>query len=327
MSRCDTILPMNIRILCLIILLLSTGLFSSCNAPEQRGEVKEQVAGHVPDVQETSSDEDVINPHFTGRYCDLCHSSEPRRGGETFLMFNGDFNELCKCHNYTSDSYIHPVNVTPSDEKLAVIPREFPLPGGKITCLTCHDMYEQCRAKPEFLDLDKVSRKFYRTEIMFLRGAPYRLRTDICFRCHDEERYRPLNPHKQIDAFGEIIVEKCLYCHVEKPDEKTASFKDVILIGDLKLLCQRCHDIKRRHPANVNHFRRPSNKMFKRLKALEAENGITMPLDSEGKIFCATCHNPHERGVIPSGRPGAKGAGSPLRHRLPGKLCSSCHGM
>ena len=134
-----------------------------------------------------------------------------------------------------------------------------------------------------------------------------------------------LDPHIQLNAWGKIIVEKCLYCHTEKPDENRARFKDVKFIGDLEVICQRCHVIRGNHAGNVNHLVKPSTQALARMQAMEKEFGIILPLDENGQLTCIICHNPHDKGVIQAESPAAKGAGSKDRHRLPGRLCVECH--
>jgi hypothetical protein len=134
-----------------------------------------------------------------------------------------------------------------------------------------------------------------------------------------------LDPHTQLNAWGKIIVEKCLYCHTEKPDENRARYKDVQFIGDLEVICQRCHVIRGNHAGNVNHLVKPSTRTLTRMQAMEKEFGIILPLDANGQLTCITCHNPHDKGVIQAESPAAKGAGSKYRHRLPGGLCVECH--
>jgi len=253
--------------------------------------------------------------HYTGKYCTECHEKRPEKGGDKFLKSGGDFSQLCRCHGYEPGNYIHPVDIAPSEGKKTKIPPDLPLKNGKVSCLTCHDIYMQCRENPEL----KFSNK------KFLRGAPFQRRTDLCFRCHDEKKYKMLNPHEQVEKNGDIVVEKCLYCHLEKPDETRATFEDIKLIGDLDVLCQRCHGALDRHPANANHLLKPPAKTLATMKEIEQQFNIILPLDNEQKITCVTCHNPHERGVIPVERFGAKGAGEEFKHRLPGKICLVCH--
>lgn len=157
----------------------------------------------------------------------------------------------------------------------------------------------------------------------FLKEAPFR-RTDICLECHDENKYKIFDPHKQLNENGDIIGEKCLYCHIEKPDEIRATYQDVKLIGNPEMLCQGCHS-GRSHPADANHLLKPSVETLAIMKDVENQFGIILPLNYDGKIICATCHNPHETGLIPAERAEAKGAREEFRHRLPDKICLACH--
>ncbi len=266
-----------------------------------------------PSVFRTKELDNSTNIHYTGKYCQECHRKVPGKGNETILRYDGDYKILCRCHNNTQGAYLHPVNITLSKEKKSTIPTEFPLQNGKITCLTCHDIYLQCRKSV----LKESS----------LRGAPYQKRTDICYQCHDANKYKMLDPHIQIDKTGSIVVEKCLYCHVEKPNEKEDQYEDLKLIGDLAILCQRCHAISGNHSGNFNHMVKPSAKGMKKMETMKKKFEIILPLDENGKMTCITCHNPHEKGVIPKNMPSAKGASEKFKHRLPGKLCLECHQM
>ena len=253
------------------------------------------------------------NLHFTGKFCAVCHEKTPVKGGRNFLKYGGDFKQLCRCHNSSSESYIHPVDIKPSVDKMTRMPPDFPLQHGKMACITCHDIFAQCQKS----SMNKVT----------LRGAPYQRRTDFCFKCHDKRNYMMLNAHDQLNEKREIIVERCLFCHVEKPNEKSAAVENLKFIGGLEMLCQRCHLIRGNHSGNFNHMVKPSPKGLAIMKKIEKKFGIILPLDADGKMTCITCHNPHERGVISPGRAAARGADSKFRHRLPGKMCVECHMM
>lgn len=266
------------------------------------------------------------NLHFSGKFCSECHNAEPRENVDQALRFGVDFTATCKCHGYSAGTYIHPVDIIPSPAKKIRIPAEMPLKDGKITCATCHDIYLQCRD-------DNVAKQENRA---FLRGAPYRTRTGLCVRCHEQGKYKMFDPHNQLDHDGQIIEEKCLYCHVELPDANQGTFrssgihsKTVKLIGDLTVLCHRCHFKQSRlHPINADHFRVPSARILKNMLQNEEVLGMLLPLDYEGKVSCPTCHNPHERGVIPVERAAAKGADEKYRLRVPGQagqMCRACH--
>ncbi len=292
----------RLKFIILFIIILSSVLLFA----QEKGEHTETV----------TKDTDL---HYTGKYCTECHEKKPVEGGDTFLKFGGDFTELCKCHGYTPGTYIHPVDIIPSEEKRAKIPEDLPLLKDKLSCVTCHDIYMQCQHNPRFKILNR----------RFLRGAPYLSRTTLCFRCHDEKKYKMLDPHNQLTEKGAIVVEKCLYCHVEKPDEKLATFEEIKVIGNLEVLCYRCHFKQSQfHPINANHLRKPTDKTLAIMKESEIKLGIILPLNYEGKITCPTCHNPHERGVIPGEKASAQGASEKYRLRLSGQdlqICIACH--
>ena len=265
------------------------------------------------------------NIHFDKRYCHECHTKTPVRGGNLFLRFD-DIIQTCRCHGYTPDTYTHPVEIFPSPAIKAKIPPQLPLTNGKITCKTCHLIQWQCRP----------DRKSKRRNYIFLRVNPFLSRTAICFQCHDENQYKMFDPHNQLDASGKVIDEKCLYCHTEKPNEKTDTFnprggkgQGVKLVGNLSVLCFRCHYKQSKlHPINANHLKKPPVKILQNMRRSERQFGITFPLNYKGEVTCATCHNPHERGVIPLKKATAKGASEKARLRLPAvadKICLACH--
>jgi uncharacterized Zn finger protein (UPF0148 family) len=258
-------------------------------------------------TENTSTLPEDTDLHYSGKYCSECHEKTPEKGGEDYLKFNSDFSQLCRCHGYTPGTYIHPVDIFPSEEKKKDIPDNFPLKDGKVSCTTCHDIYLQCQKNPRYKVMNR----------RFLRGAPYVSRTTLCFRCHDEKKYTMLDPHNQLTESGAIVVDKCLYCHVEKPDERIATFEQVKLIGNLEVLCFRCHfKQSQMHPINANHLVTPPPAIVNYMKETEKKFGIILPLNYDGKITCPTCHNPHERGVIPRDRASAKGASEKYRLRL-----------
>lgn len=149
-----------------------------------------------------------------------------------------------------------------------------------------------------------------------------------------------LNPHDQIDDEGYLLWSKCLICHPEVPDIKKAkSIADVKLRfeDDIKQGCFRCHP-QRMHPGGEwigvsilnkpgapDHWIKPPEAIAKNIEKALKEIEIILPLEPKtGKIFCATCHNPHERGVL-LGR-ADKGADADWRLRSGGgPICQYCH--
>jgi hypothetical protein len=104
---------------------------------------------------------------------------------------------------------------------------------------------------------------------LFITKKPSR-KTDICLNCHDKEN-KIFDPHTQINSRGEIIQEKCLYCHQEKPDEQKATFEthkeEVKFKSDIESLCMGCHSriYHLAHPVNAGHILKPSVDMLSRV--------------------------------------------------------------
>ncbi|NOY68531.1 MAG: hypothetical protein GXP53_03435 [Deltaproteobacteria bacterium] len=297
------------KLFILIVIMLFSGLACGPSTGKNTVENAQPTPKTGPAVNTIT---EKTNIHYTGRYCSECHEQTPVYGGDKHLKFFGNYEQLCWCHSNLSDLYHHPSDIAPSAGKKIKIPADFPLKKGKLTCDTCHDIYLQCQ-----------KRLFQKTS---LRGAPYQKRTDFCYKCHDRKNYQKLNPHVQLDKNGKIIVKKCLFCHKEKPDEKHETYKEVTFIGNIEIICQRCHMIAGNHSGNFDHLTvKPSGEGLARMKKMEKKFNIILPLDKDGKMTCITCHNPHQKGVIPADKPSATGADSKYRHRLPGKLCKECH--
>lgn len=269
----------------------------------------------------------ATNVHFNELYCTECHLQRPNKGDAIQLRYK-NYTQTCRCHGYTPDTYTHPVDIPLSPEKKAAIPAEFPLTDDKITCDTCHNMALQCEPKYELRHHNKA----------FLRTDASLGRTFLCFQCHKEDQYKMFDPHKQLDASGAINPESCLYCHETKPNEQNATLESrkngedtVHLVGDLEVLCLRCHYNKAgNHPLNKNHLIKPSEKVVSRMLWSERNLLIVLPLNDEGKITCITCHNPHERGVIPTEKAAAAGASDKGRLRKSwggGSICVVCHNI
>jgi hypothetical protein len=294
------------RILILHLIVLSS--FWGClKIPEPKVPSTDRPAAEPTRLNENT------NLHFTGKYCTECHERIPERGGDPYLKYNGDYQRLCnRCHQGMSPGYCHPLEIDVASGSVLPRPTGFSLQDGKFNCSTCHDIYRQC-----------VKRRFDRYT---LRGAPYPRKTDFCYRCHRKKEYQALNAHLQIREDGELDVRMCLYCHETKPDEKTATYKDVTFIGDSRALCRRCHPVEGNHPGNFDHMAgAPSARALKNMMMMEKRFGIILPMARDGKMTCITCHNPHTKGVIAVDKPSAKGADSKHRERLPGRLCIECH--
>lgn len=149
-----------------------------------------------------------------------------------------------------------------------------------------------------------------------------------------------MNPHEQINDEGEILWGTCTICHQNTPDpQKERSIKDVRLHfpDDLNQICVRCHEVKP-HPAAEggisaamsgfaapDHLVVPPKHIMLGMRLSLKEIPMMLPLDPKsGKIFCSTCHNPHERGLLR----GRADYGGDYNQRLRSAgldICQYCH--
>ena len=189
----------------------------------------------------------------------------------------------------------HPVKLVPSDN--IRVPDDFELNDeGQIDCVTCHGIEDI-----EEIPLDEVNKN----DEKFFRGGPYEKLTDFCFQCHRKKDSERPNIHMLRDSRGELKKEQCLFCHREKPDEKEDGFDDVEFRIEPEDLCYGCH-LEAPHLNAANHIRKPDEKMRRRIREAEEKHGVILPLDAQGRIMCATCHSPHQAGVIDRNKPAGR---------------------
>ena len=282
------------------------------------------------------------NPHGDTALCTACHTSV--LGGRDTLSFGGNISQLCgSCHDGRhAKREAHPVGLVPSSTIQKRISSDFPLDHGRLTCLTCHDVVPDCTTRQPAT----ISRRY------FLRGEPVFDPLTFCFDCHIRQDYQPFNVHDQLDS-GQIKKDTCLWCHVNVPD----SGSDLTKLTFRKLrssgpeLCSNCHSVPAGHPAGNPHMQTtPPTQMQWYMSAYEMEPGMhlpfnqlleyvqaanrvpqSFPMDEQGRITCWSCHNPHEKGLLPVWNPRSFGAEpqKATNHRLrahAGDLaCRACH--
>lgn len=276
------------------------------------------------------------NPHWQESACLACHKEKPKKNNlkrSNLKLHTTDINKLCNsCHDVISKhNYIHPFGMTPSKKIKNNMPSSFSKAvkrgGGKLTCITCHDLPITCL--PEGKSKQGLNP-------LFFREGPYNTRTELCYRCHDKSKYKRLNPHDQISESGVLNEKKCTVCHVSIDKLKTAKSineVDFNYEGNLSAMCAGCHPVKR-HPGGAfsffsdkkgpDHLVKPPKDILEHKLKMEKKNNIVFPLEpGTGKVFCGTCHNPHEKGVIKV-KAAAKGADADKRLRMQ-KICRNCH--
>jgi len=186
----------------------------------------------------------------------------------------------------------------------------------RIVCTTCHDLLLQCQN-------DADTR--YRNP-MFLRSGHYRPASTACVACHDPADYQKLNPHRQV-ADGAIMEDSCLFCHRQVPQPGSNSGPDLRTNGTR--MCTGCHEVLP-HPLSMapgtrtdewTHLVAPSTDIVDRMRTSESRGGVRLPLDDvTGEVSCATCHDPHESGVIQT--PNEQRGDHRLRST---NVCEACH--
>jgi hypothetical protein len=322
-----------------VILLISVLL---CGVELQAGEVNmdnsqaqvmlehpEQITARV--LTGKLAREQVPNPHWRADGCVACHTRTPDKHG--LYLRNRDVDVVCNnCHATVSfHSYIHPTGIRPGQKMLKQMSPGFRSAvrraNGKLSCITCHDLPKQCLGKKLQQQLNP----------RFFRGGAYDTRSAICYQCHDAKAYVRLNPHDQIDKQGHLREARCGVCHRTLTGLATATRLEQVdfnLTGDLAAMCTGCHPYKphpgggfsfsRKSKEASNHLVIPPPEIAKRLQHQQQANKLVMPLDPQtGKIYCATCHNPHQKGVIRNVA-AAQGAGSDNRLRTV-DICEQCH--
>jgi hypothetical protein len=262
---------------------------------------------------------------------------------EAICDLTGDVSQLCRsCHDgRLAGAEGHPADLAPSPTIAKRIPSDLPLEKGLLTCLSCHDVASRCKAGQTAALPNRN----------FLRGTQAGTPLSFCFRCHIQEKYRPFNAHDQLEA-GKVKTDICVWCHLSAPDVRSPPREDAsyALRSKSHAVCSNCHPVGKGHPTSGSHmYSTPSSEMMWYMSAYEMQFQMrlpfeqllkyvraakraprTIPLDENGGITCYSCHNPHEKELLPSWNPRSVGAES--KHALSGRLrarggnvCIVCH--
>lgn len=222
-------------------------------------------------VVELWSDFDQVGHEFSGR-CEFCHLSTPQEGES--IRFSRSISFLCQeCHSMPRDNS-HPVGTVPS----MTVPDGFLLDwNGRTTCVTCHNPHGHS------------SQHYLRTDA---RGR------DFCIQCH--QGLLPMqDPHvgsvsiahsksgvyrdgSALSAILDQVSMECLSCH----DGVIASDASYRIVGGDAVTYQRqglSHPIGMDYRKTVLHGRE--------LRPAESLSPYIALYD--GKVGCASCHNPY----------------------------------
>ncbi len=279
------------------------------------------------------------NPHWRSTGCRACHAYVDDKLQPIAME---QIDPVCwSCHDgQRAHREVHPVGRL-FIEGQVIKPEGWPVPDDKLACVTCHDIRSACdhaEARPTI-------------NSAFLRGTPGESPRRFCGHCHasTDHAQRRYSPHIMLDGQGRPLETVCTFCHQTTTSAAGAMVRtgEADLRADPVGLCVVCH------PRHVDYFE-PGHighplpaEMRERLVRLHAakearesavpqtqpaDAALFLPLAEDGRIVCATCHNPHQEGLFPAGSTLGEGAMDPDGHdkrmRLRGlgkDVCRACH--
>jgi hypothetical protein len=291
--------------------------------------------------ESVNTGEPAKNPHGDPALCSSCHATAV--AGRVALRFGGNISQLCRsCHDgKLATREIHSVDIEPSSAMAKQIPYDIPLENGKLTCLSCHDVSKDCKPGQPAAAANRN----------LLRGSYVSHPMEFCFRCHLRENYRAFNAHDQLEA-GKPKTETCIWCHDKVPDVNSRPKEGAAyaLRSESFGVCENCHKVEKNHPTGDSHmFATPTKNMIWHMSAYEIQPRMNLPferlleyvratnraarsipLDESGRITCYSCHNPHQKGLIPNWNLRSVGSEpkEAVNHRLrshEGTACRVCH--
>lgn len=280
----------------------------------------------------------VENPHWSAAGCSACH-----KNGAPKTIPAEQVNALCwSCHDgERASAEPHPVGRKFTRQQINK-PPGWPTPDNLLSCITCHDVVVAChKDKPRPA-----------TNAEFLREPAADGMTNWCGKCHAAAKQGPgqrYNPHQMLDERGQIKSSACQLCHVSPMENMRAGQRggQPHLRSDGISLCAACHrsHIDYFEPGHIGLRinRRSMDRLMKAVRPPTATMPASLPatrpagaqpllpLGTDQRIVCSTCHNPHPQGLFAAGSDLAIGAmttatqGNQLGLRFGKDVCRACH--
>lgn len=222
-------------------------------------------------VMDLWSDFNQSGHEFSGR-CEFCHLSAPEEGKSE--RFSRSISYLCQeCHNMPQNNS-HPIGVVPSMQ----VPEEFMLDwSGKMTCATCHDPHG--RTENQYLRTDARGRDFC---ILCHRGMLPMQDPHVGTVSIAHSKRGIYHDESSLSQILDQVSMECLSCH----DGVIASDASYKIVGGDAVTYQR-NGLS--HPIGMDY--RKSAMHDRELRSAETLSPYIALYD--GKVGCASCHNPY----------------------------------
>ena len=279
-----------------------------------------------PHTYAQSGDAVQADPHWSRHSCQVCHEDAAPTPDNLGLKSAAPEQLCASCHDSGGDALPcrHVSDVLPGAFADRLPPGyEAHLGNGKIVCTTCHDLAVQCNNPKRTLQYKNPG---------FVRGGRFSTSSEQCYLCHEISNFERVSPHEQVAE--DTGNKRCRLCHANQPQQNEDSSwqpVDFNMTTDLNNTCRGCHPVKS-HPATMSFSRKqpewahlvvPRGEILKNMREFTQRTGVVLPLDPRnGKVYCATCHNPHHD-QLPS-YPTAEIPGSDFRLRTE-DMCDVCH--
>jgi len=291
-----------------------------------------------PTTRPTTAPAKAVDPHGSADGCRNCHAVEADAARP---IAASAIDSIClKCHDgRQATRERHPIGRTFASRQIT-LPDGWPTHGGKLGCVTCHDIRSACEQQRSAANP------------AFVRGYRAGNLIGFCGRCHEDgQAYQRYDPHVMLAGDKEPIERVCRFCHLPAIDQHDGAVRTgrPALRADEITLCLGCHGSHKDY-YEPGHIGAPVNAEMKaRVRVARPKPNVEfatpafsatvqsgqcepLPLGKGDVIVCSTCHNPHQDGTFAAGNvldqgglPVGEGRGVlPLRG-FGAEVCGACH--